>query len=122
MWDFSIQTDHVIEAQRLDLVVVNKKRKTRKIINFAVPRDSRIDEKEKEKIEKYQGLRRELHKIWNVMLKIIPLVAGSLGAIHKYFGNRLKETGVTSEIVQVQKIVLLRTARVLRNLWLLVVA
>ena len=83
MRDFSIQTDHVIEAQRLDLVVVNKKRKTRKIINFVVPRDSRIDEKEKEKIEKYQGLRRELHKIWNVMLKIIPLVAGSLGAIHK---------------------------------------
>ena len=83
MRDFSIQTDHVIEAQRLDLVVVNKKRKTRKIINFAVPRDSRIDEKEKEKIEKYQGLRRELHKIWDVMLKIIPLVAGSLGAIHK---------------------------------------
>ena len=52
MWDFSIQTGHVIEAQILDLVVVDKKR-TCKIIDFAVPGDSRIGEKEKEKIKKY---------------------------------------------------------------------
>ena len=46
LWDFSIQTDHVIEAQRPDLVVVDKKRRTSKIIDFTVPG-------EKEKIEKY---------------------------------------------------------------------
>ena len=63
MWDFSIQTDHVKEARRPDLVVVDKKRRTCKIIDFAVPGDSRIEEKEKEKIEKYQDLRRELQKI-----------------------------------------------------------
>ena len=45
MWDFSIQTDH--EALRPDLVVVDKKRRTCKIIDFAVPGDSRIEEKEK---------------------------------------------------------------------------
>ena len=60
---FSIQNDHVIEAQRPDLVVVDKKRRTCKIIDFAVPGDSRIEEKEKEKIEKYQDLKRELKKI-----------------------------------------------------------
>ena len=52
MRDFSIQTDHVIEAWRPDLVVVNKKRRTCKIIEFAVPGNSRIEEKKKEKIEK----------------------------------------------------------------------
>ena len=56
MWDFSIQTDHVTEAQRPDLVVVDKKKRTCKIIDFAVPGDSRIKEKEKEKVEKYQNL------------------------------------------------------------------
>ena len=106
MWDFSIQTDHVIEARRLDLAVVDKKRRTCKIIDFAVSGDSRIEEKEREKIEKYQDLRRELQKIWNVRLKIISLVVGSLGAIPKQFGNRLKETGITAEIGQVQKTVL----------------
>ena len=33
--------------------------------------------------------------------KIIPLVAGSLDAIPKQFGNALTETGITAEIGQV---------------------
>ena len=45
LWDFSIQTDHVIEARRPDLVVVDKKERSCKIIDFAVPGDSRIEEK-----------------------------------------------------------------------------
>ena len=115
LWNFSIQTDHVIEAWRPDLVVVDKKRSTCKIIDSAVPGDSRIEEKEKERIEKYHDLRRELQKIWNVRVKIIPLVVGSLGVFHKQFGNRLKETGITAEIGQVQKTVLLEMARILRK-------
>ena len=61
LWDFSIQTDHVIEARRPDLVVVDKKERSCKIIDFAVPGDSRIEEKEKDKIEKYQDLGTEYH-------------------------------------------------------------
>ena len=49
LWDFSIQTDHVIEARRPDLVVVDKKERSCKIIDFAVPGDSRIEEKEKDR-------------------------------------------------------------------------
>ena len=93
MWDFSIQTGHVIETRRLDFVVVDKMRRTCEIIDFAVLGDSRIEEKEKEKIEKYQDLRRELQKIWNVRVKSVPLIVGSLGALPKQFVNRLKETG-----------------------------
>ena len=100
MWDFSIQTDHVIEAQKPDLVVVDKDRSC-KIIDFAVLKDSRIEE-EKDKIEKYQDLGEELPKIWNVKVKIIPLVVGSLGAIPKQLGNRLKQIGITAETAQVQ--------------------
>ena len=76
MWDFSIQTDHVVEAQRPDLVVVDKMR-TCKVTDFAVPGDSTTEDKDKKKIEKYQDLRRYLQKIWNVSVKIIPLVVGS---------------------------------------------
>ena len=114
LWDFSIQTDHVIEARRPDLVVVDKKERSCKIIDFAVPGDSRI-EKEKNKIEKYQDLGRKLQKIWNVKVKIIPLVVGSLGAIPSQFGNRLKQVGITAGTAQVQKTVLLGTARILRK-------
>ena len=67
MWDFSILTDHVIEAGRPDLVVVDKKERSCKIIDFEIRRfnfgDSRIEEKKRDKIEKYQDLGRELQKI-----------------------------------------------------------
>ena len=58
---------------------------------------------------------RELQKISNVKLKIIPLVVGSLGAIPKQFGDRLKQIGITAGTAQVQKTVLLGTARILRK-------
>ena len=106
MRDFSIQTDHVIEARRADLVVIDKKRSCK---------IEEIEEKEKDKIEKYHELGRELQKIWNVQVKIIPLVVGSLGAIPKQFGNRLKQIGITAGTAQVQKTVLLGTARILKK-------
>ena len=115
MWDFSIQTDHVIEARRPDFIVVDKKERSCKIIDFTVPGDSRIEEDEKEKIEKYQDLGRKLQKIWDVKVKIMLLVVGSLGAVPKQFGNRLKQIGITAGTAQVQKIVLLETARILRK-------
>ena len=115
LWGFSIQNDHVIEARRLDLVLVDKKERICKKIDFAIPGDSRIKEKEKDKIEKYQDLGRELQKTWNVKVKIIPLVVGSLDAILKQFGNRLKQIGITAGTAQVQKTVLLRMARILRK-------
>ena len=113
--DISIQTDHVIEARRPDLVVVDKKEISCKINDFAVPGDTRIEEKEKDKIEKYQDLGKGLHKISNVTVKIIALVVGSLGAIIKQFGNRLKQIGIIAGTAQVQKTVLLGKARILRK-------
>ena len=58
---------------------------------------------------------RESQKIWNVKVKIIPSVVGSLSAITEQFSNRLKQIGITAGTAQVQKTVLLRTARILRK-------
>ena len=97
------------------MVVVDKKERSCKIIDFAVPGDSRIEEKEKDKIAKYQDLGRELQKIWNVKVKIIPLFVGSLGTILKQFGSRLKQIGITAGTTEIQNTVLLGTARILRK-------
>ena len=51
--------------------------------------------------------------MWNLKVKIIPLVVGSLGAIAEQFHNRLKQIGVTAGTARVQKKALLRTTRVL---------
>ena len=58
---------------------------------------------------------RELQKIWNVEVKIISLVVGSLRPIPKQFGNQLKQISVTAGTAQVEKTVLLGTARILRK-------
>ena len=96
-------------------MVVDKKDRSCKIIYFAVPGDSRIEEKEKDKIEKYQDLGKELQKIQNVKVKIVPLVVGSLGPTPKEFGNRLKQISITVGTAQAQKTVLLGMARILRK-------
>ena len=62
-WDFDIHTDHLISTQRPDLIIINKKKKrTCKIVNFAVPVDHRIKLKECEKKDKYIDHSRELKK------------------------------------------------------------
>ena len=45
-----------MEVQRPDLVLVDRKERFYKIIDFAVPGDSRIDEKEKDK--------RKISRLW----------------------------------------------------------
>ena len=45
------------------MVAVDKNERSCKIIDFAVPGDSMIEEKEKDKIEKYQELGRDLQKM-----------------------------------------------------------
>ena len=63
--DINIQCDNVMEERRPDLILVDKKTKSCVIIDVAVPGDCRIREKEIEKIEKYQNLKRELKKLWS---------------------------------------------------------
>ena len=63
LWDFDIQTDHRIFARKPDLIIINKKKKMCKIVDFAVPADHRIKLKECEKRDEYLDLARELKKL-----------------------------------------------------------
>ena len=75
--------DHLIPARRPDLIIINKKKRTCKIVNFAVPADHRIKLKECEKKDKYLDLARELKKLWNMLETFIPIVIGALGTVTK---------------------------------------
>ena len=66
LWGFDIQADHLISARRPNLIIINKKKKTCKIVDFAVPADHRIKLKECEKKDKYLDLAWELKKLWNM--------------------------------------------------------
>ena len=82
VWDFDIQADHLIFAERSDLVTVNKKeRRTCRIVDFAVPADHRVKLKEGEKRDKCLDLARELKKLWNMKMTVIRNVISALGTI-----------------------------------------
>ena len=49
LWDFDIQADHLISARRPELIIINNKKRTCKIVDFAIPADHRIKLKEYEK-------------------------------------------------------------------------
>ena len=61
-WEFDIHTDQLISTRRPDLIIINKKKRTFKIVDFAVPTDHRIKLREYEKKDKYLDLARELKK------------------------------------------------------------
>ena len=52
LWDFEIQTDHLISARRPDFVIINKKKSTCRIVDFAVLADHRVKLKEIKKKDK----------------------------------------------------------------------
>ena len=89
LWDFDIQTDHLILARRPDHIVINKKKKkkkekrTCKIVDFALPADW-IKLKESEKKDKYLDLVKEFKKVWNMKVTIILIVIGAFDTLTKW--------------------------------------
>ena len=51
------------------------------IIDVAVPGDAKVELKEKEKIDKYQDLAKELRKLWKVKTRVVRIVIGALRTI-----------------------------------------
>ena len=115
LWDFNIQTDHLIPARRPDLIIINKKKRTYKTVDFAVPADHRIKLKECEKRDKYLDLAREVKKLWNMQVTIIPIVIGAFGTVTKGLLKGLEDLEVGGRVEIIQTTALLRTDRILRR-------
>ena len=88
LWDFDIQTDHLISARRL---------------------------KECEKRDKYLGLAREWKKLWNMKVIIISIVIGAFGTVTKGLLKGLEDLEVGDQVETIQTTALLKTARILRR-------
>ena len=79
--------------------------------------DIRLSEKEKEKIEKYQELKREIKRMWNIRsIKVIPVVVvGALGSTLKKLKNYIEELRVVISTALLEKTALLGTACISRK-------
>ena len=93
LWNFNIQTDHVIQNKRLDIVVLHKTERRCHFIDITVPGDKRI------KLQK-----QEMKTIWNLSQVVVaPVVIGALGVTSKILKDWLKKLNVKSSIDLLQK-------------------
>ena len=109
------KTDYLIPARRSDLIIINKRKRICKIVDFAVPADHRINLKESHQKNKYLHLARELIKLWNTKVTIVPIVIGGLSTVTKGLFKGLEDLEVGGRVETIQTTALLRTARILRR-------
>ena len=114
-WDFNVQTDRTIETWRPDLILIDKIIEECKIIDVAVPGDTRVVKKEEEKIEKYRDLAIEIGRLWKKRANIVPIDIGALGTISKNHLMYLGELEFNISFETIQKTAFLGTARILRR-------
>ena len=90
--DVYIQLDHVLEhrVRRPVIVVVDKENNRGFLIDIAMPRNTRVDEKEQQKVNKYQDLTWEIKRLWKVEARVIPIVIGALGTIPRGLEENVK--------------------------------
>ena len=72
--------------------------------------------KEYEKKDKYLDLARELKKLWNMKVTIVPIVIGAFGTITKGLLKGLEDLKVGGRVETIQTTALLRTARIPRRI------
>ena len=83
LWSFERQKNHLISARQPDLVITCKKKRSCRVVNLAVTTNSRMKLKEREKKDKYCDFAREMKRLWNVKVTVIPIVIGALGTVTK---------------------------------------
>ena len=89
LWDINVQCDNVIEARRSDIIFINKKVFKGIIINIAVTAD--VEEKEREKMKKYQDLKTVIGRLWKFkMIEVMPVTIGALEVSQKNLMGGLK--------------------------------
>ena len=84
------------------------------MVDFAVPADYWAKLKESEKSNKYLDLARELRKLCDMKVTVIPIVIDALGTVTKEWVKGLEEIEIT-RVETIQMTALLRSASILRR-------
>ena len=81
-----------------------------------MPTDVRVGEKEGEKVEKYQDLKRDIGRLCRLkIVEVVDVVIGALGSVTKEFDGWIAKLRMTNHVGVMQKTALLGAARILRK-------
>ena len=83
LWDFETETDNLLSARRTDLIIINKIKKKRTCRNVDFPGWPQRIFKEREKMDKFLDLAKEVKKLRNMKVTVIPIVIGTVRTVTK---------------------------------------
>ena len=109
--DFETQMDTLISARWQE----KQKKRTCQIVDIAGPADNRVKLKESEKRDKNLDLARELKKLWNMKMMVIPVVIGALGTVIKRLVQGQEGLEIREQEETIQTTALFCSVRILRR-------
>jgi len=104
-----------VTANRSDIIIKNKKGKTRTLIDVAIPADRNIVQKEAEKKLKYKSLCIEIQRVLNLKCTIVPVITGATGIVTRSFRKNLETVPGKHSIDSLQKTAILGTSHIIRK-------
>ena len=114
-WDQTVSTPNKYDANRPDMMIVDRKSKEWFMVDFSVPLDTNVAKKEEEKISKYKDLAAEVSRMHTVKVEVVPIVVGALGVVSKDLLGWLKKLGVGDVVGGLQTAAVIGTGAILRK-------
>ena len=116
-WDRDVFTAKLTRNNRPDVVVLDMREGQGKcfVVDFSVPFDGNVEDKEAEKRATYPTLAGELHRMYQVPVVIVPVVIGALGTVGKGVVEGMKVLGIPDVVDGLQTSALIGTAKILQK-------
>ncbi|XP_060518311.1 uncharacterized protein LOC132697066 [Cylas formicarius] len=117
-WDTPIVTDKPIASNRPEIILLDKANKKAYFIDISHPSDHNLEQKEREKINKYYDLAEEYKKILTLKaVHVIPVIISATGLVTKKFAGYLERLNITNKtiVTKMQKSVILETCKMVRK-------
>jgi len=115
LWNQQLQTDRTVPNNKPDIRIRDNEKGTCMLIDVAISGGRSVIKKEAEKILKYKDLTIEIHRMWNVKTKVIPVIIWATGTISKSFRKYVSSIPGEYEIKKLQETAILGTAHILRQ-------
>ena len=110
-----VRTDRELSANKPDIVIKGNANRCCKLIDESEPADRNTSTKVVEKLLKYKDLQIETTRMLGMRTETVPVIVGALGLIRRGMDQNLGKIPGDSNINELQKIILLGTAHILRR-------
>ena len=114
-WDQTVITPTKFKSNRPDMLIIDRRSNKWFMVDFAVPFDANVVQKEKDKIDTYQKLAAEVARMNAVNVRVVPIVVGALGTVTKDLLGWLKVLNVGDVVGGLQTAAIIGTAAILKK-------